>query len=45
VLWRRVFEMEPICRDTSSKESANAKPSLSSTKIVPIDQLVAAKGF
>jgi anaerobic magnesium-protoporphyrin IX monomethyl ester cyclase len=45
VLWRRVFEMEPISRDTSSKESANAKPSLSSTKIVPIDQLVAAKGF
>jgi radical SAM superfamily enzyme YgiQ (UPF0313 family) len=44
-LWRRVFELEPICRDTSTFELGKQESAFSSSQIVSIDQLVTARGF
>jgi radical SAM superfamily enzyme YgiQ (UPF0313 family) len=44
-LWNRVVELEPICRETGTFASAEQKPAFKSSKIVSIDQLVAARGF
>ena len=44
-LWIRVSELEPICRNTSSFDLADQKPAFSPSEFVPIDKLVAARGF
>ena len=44
-LWARVSELEPICRNTSSSDLADQKQAFSPSEFVPIDKLMAARGF
>ena len=44
-LWNCVFELEPVCRNTGSFELAEHKPVFSSSELVPVDKLLAARSL